>query len=118
MEFSDQIAFDLGWDYAAFGRDVPEKANKFFCDGYRAFASRGNKTKQTPTRFVLKWLQIRFGALLRGKDFSPDVTPEYLEKITPASGKCPVTGEPLSVGEIAPTDWSVDRANNARDNFG
>jgi hypothetical protein len=114
MELLGQIAFDLGWDYATFGIDVPEKADKFFCDGYRAFSTIDNKTRHTPTKYTRKWLQVRFGALLRGKHFSLDVTPGFLEKITPASGLCPVTGEPFTFAENAPTDWSVDRANNVR----
>ena len=114
MEFSDQQAFDLGWDYATFGNDVPENANKLFCDGYRAFSNESKKSVRRPNKYVRKWLQIRFGALRRGKYFSPDITPEYIEKITPASEKCPVIGEPFTFGKNAPTDWSVDRANNDR----
>ncbi len=59
-------------------------------------------------------MQIRFGALARSKQFSLDITPEYIEKITPASGVCPVTRLPLTFGTGESTDWSVDRANNDR----
>lgn len=114
MDELDRQAYDLGWDYATFDRNVPDDASQSFCDGYRAFRHGKNKTMHMSDRFVRKWLQIRFGALSRGKQFSLDVTPEYIDKITPASGKCPVTELPLTFGTGESTDWSVDRANNDR----
>ena len=114
METQQQLEFDLGWDFAAFNRDVPEDAPKSFCDGYRAFGQGVSRTVHNPDRYVRKWLQIRYGAIRRGKYFSPDVDAQYLEKITPASMRCPVTGERFTVGKDKATDWSVDRANNER----
>ena len=114
MNEFDRQAYDLGWDYATFDLNVPENANRSFCDGYRAFRHGDNKKTQKPDKFVRKWLQIRFGALGRNKQFSLDITPKYIEKITPASGKCPVTELPFTFGTGKPTDWSVDRANNDR----
>ncbi len=114
MNELDRQAYDLGWDYATFGVNVPEQASKSFCDGYRAFRHGDNKTTRRPDKFVRKWLQIRFGALARGKQFSLDVSPEYIDKITPASGKCPITEVAFTFGTGEPTDWSVDRANNDR----
>ena len=114
MDELDRQAYDLGWDYATFGVNVPEQASKSFCDGYRAFRHGDNKTTHRPDEFVRKWLQIRFGALARGKQFSLDVSPEYIDKITPASGKCPITEVAFTFGNGEPTDWSVDRANNER----
>jgi hypothetical protein len=114
MDSLDQQSFDLGWDSAIFGVDVPQDANKTFCDGYRAFRSEKNKTSRVPDRYIRKWLQIRYGALRRGKQFASDVTPTYIEQITPASGLCPVTNLPFTYSQEQPTDWSVDRANNAR----
>jgi hypothetical protein len=114
MDSLDQQAFDLGWDYATFRLQVPEVANKLFCDGYRAFGSDPGKTTRKPDRYVRKWLQIRFGALARGKPFSPQVSPDYLRKITPSSGRCPVIGAAFTYGTGADTDWSIDRANNDR----
>ncbi len=114
MNELDRQAYDLGWDYATFDLNVPEDANRSFCDGYRAFRHGDNKTTQKSDKFVRKWLQIRFGALCRNKQFSLDITPEYIEKITPASGKCPVIELPFTFGTGKPTDWSVDRANNDR----
>ena len=112
MDELDRQAYDLGWDYATFGINVPDDASKSFCDGYRAFRHGENKTTRKPDKFVRKWLQIRFGALSRGKQFSLDITPEYIEKITPTSNKCPVTDLPFTFGTRDSTDWSVDRANN------
>ncbi len=114
MDQLDRQAYDLGWDHATFDINVPGDASKSFCDGYRAFRHGKNKTTQKPDKFTRKWLQIRFGAITRGKQFSLDISPEYIEKITPASGKCPVTELQLTYGTGEPTDWSVDRANNDR----
>src|SRR5215510_1865090 len=113
MDVLEQQAFDLGWDFAAFGSDVPEDANKLFCDGYRAFGSEKNKTSRTPDRYVHKWLQIRFGALRRGKPFAGDVTPEYIKQITPASGRCPVTDRP-SAFVVPSIDGLVRRSSEQR----
>lgn len=114
MDELDRQAYDLGWDYATFGINVPEDASKSFCDGYRAFRHGESKTTRKPDKFVRKWLLIRFGALSRGKQFSLDITPEYIEKITPTSNRCPVTDLPFTFGTGDSTDWSVDRANNDR----
>lgn len=114
MEPIEQQAFDLGWDFATFGVDVPEDANKLFCDGYRAYAGNPNRKPSKPDRYIRKWLQVRFGAMRRGKLFSPEVTPGYIEQIVPETGRCPVTGEALTFSQEAPTDWSIDRANNER----
>ena len=114
MSELDRQAFDLGWDFATFGVEVPENAKNDFCDGYRAFQHGKTRSTHSPDKYVRKWLQIRFGALARGKRFSLDISPEYIAKITPASGKCPITEEPFTYSAGAPTDWSVDRANNNR----
>lgn len=114
MDLLERQAFDLGWDFATFELDVPEAASASFCDGYRAFRHGNNKTVKQADRYVRKWLQIRFGALARGKEFSLDVTPKYLSKITPRSGRCPVIEKPFTHGKHLHTDWSVDRANNDR----
>lgn len=114
MDAAEQQSFDLGWDFATFGVDVPGDASKLFCDGYRAFAGDPQRKHTQPDKYVRKWLQIRYGASRRGKVFSPEVTPEYIEKILPESGRCPVTREKFTYSKSAPTDWSIDRANNDR----
>lgn len=114
MEALEQQSFDLGWDYAALGRPVPESANKMFCDGYRAWRSSDRRKTKCPDRYERKWLQIRFGAQKRRKPFCQSVTPQYLKRITPASERCPVIDIQFTYGENKDTDWSVDRANNDR----
>jgi hypothetical protein len=114
VDIAEQQAFDLGWDYAAFGVDVPEKATKLFCDGYRAFASDRKRRPQRPDRYTRKWLQIRLNAFARDKLFSAEVTPQFIEQITPSSGRCPIIEKAFTYGEGKPTDWSIDRANNDR----
>lgn len=114
MNELERQAYDLGWDYATYSLAVPESADQAFCDGYRAFRHGDNKKCQKADRYTRKWLQIRFGALSRGKRFSPDISPEYIRQITPASGLCPVTGKPFTYGTGEATDWSIDRADNSK----
>ena len=63
-----------------------------------------------PDRFVRKWLQLRLNAQRRGRIVTPDVTPDLLRRIDVAV--CPVSRIPLTHGELAASDWSVDRLNN------
>lgn len=114
MNELDRQAYDLGWDYATYRLDVPESADRYFCDGYRAFRHGHNRKQQPADRYVRKWLQIRFGALSRGKRFSPDISPGYLRRITPAAGVCPVTDAAFTYGACEATDWSIDRADNSK----
>lgn len=63
-----------------------------------------------PDRFTRKWLQLRLGALARGRVVAADVTPAAIRALdTPC---CPVTRERLSAGTGGPADWSIDRLNN------
>ncbi|HET6628619.1 MAG TPA: hypothetical protein VFG91_02470 [Woeseiaceae bacterium] len=114
MNELDRQAYDLGWDYATWRLDVPASAGRYFCDGYRAFQHGNSKKQQPADRYVRKWLQIRFGAWSRGKRFSPDISPDYLRRIMPAGGACPVTGAQFTYGACMETDWSVDRADNSK----
>lgn len=114
MNELDRQAYDLGWDYATYSLTVPETASQGFCDGYRAFKHGNNRQCQKADRFIRKWLLIRFGALSRGKRFSPDISPEYIRGITPNSGLCPVTGKAFTYSTGEGTDWSVDRADNTK----
>lgn len=93
-------------------RAIPDNAPKVFCDGYRAFKHGGNRSTKNPDVFARKWLQIRLGAYLRRKYFDPLITPQYLSSIFPPTGLCPVTLVPMTTGEMAETDWSIERANN------
>lgn len=112
MNEQDKVHYDLGWDFAMYRRTIPDEASKMFCDGYRAFGHGGRRTKKNADRFIKKWLQIRWGALRRGKPFDAAVTPDFLELVSVGVDHCPVTLEKLTYGEMAPTDWSVERADN------
>ena len=61
-------------------------------------------------RFVRKWLQLRLGALARGRAVAPDVTVDLLRRLDVSH--CPVTREPLTHGTRLGSDASVDRLNN------
>lgn len=112
MNDADKVHYELGWDFAMYGRTIPDAASKMFCDGYRAFGHGSRRSKKSANRYVKKWLQIRWGALCRGKPFDPAVTPDYLELVSVGVDHCPVTLDKLTYGELAPTDWSVERADN------
>ncbi|MAF84041.1 MAG: hypothetical protein CL797_08065 [Chromatiales bacterium] len=111
MNERELIAFELGFDTAMYGQCVPEDATGLFCDGYRTGKRQYPHPKQT-NRYILKWLQIRRGALCRDKRVDERITPEYLEQID--LDRCPVTLEPLTHSTGRDTDWSIDRCNNLR----
>lgn len=106
-------AFNLGWDYSRYGLSVPDDAPADFCDGYRCDSQRQTK-KLNSDKFTRKWLQLRYGAMKRGKYFSSEVTPDYLKRLMPYDGRCPVTLEPLTFSEVKSSDWSIDRIDNTR----
>lgn len=66
--------------------------------------------RESADRYVRKWLQLRLGAQQRGRVVADDVTPQLLQRID--LERCPVTREPLTRGERADSDWSLDRLNN------
>ncbi|MEF7613254.1 hypothetical protein V4F39_04960 [Aquincola sp. MAHUQ-54] len=78
-------------------------------EGFSAAAFDG-LARRTPDRFERKWLQLRLGACRRGRIVDDDVTVDLLRELDLTH--CPVTREPLTHGERADTDWSVDRLNN------
>jgi hypothetical protein len=67
-------------------------------------------TRTTADRFDRKWLQLRLGALRRGRVVAADVTPALIAELDVA--ECPVTRVTLTHGTQADTDWSIDRLNN------
>ncbi len=109
MNERELVAFELGYDTAMYGQNVPEDAPGLFCDGYRT-GRRQYPHPQRTNRYILKWLQIRIGALRRDKRVDERITPEYIEQID--SDECPVTLEPLTHSTGTNTDWSIDRCNN------
>ena len=78
-------------------------------EGFLAAQARGGRRAE-PDRHTRKWLQLRLGALARGRAVADDVTPQALRDLDLAT--CPVTRQPLTHGCGQPSDWSVDRLNN------
>ena len=111
MHERELIAFELGYDYAMYGRPVPDDASGLFCDGFRAGKRQFPRPKRA-TRYTLKWLQIRKNALRRGKRVSRAVTPEFIERID--ADRCPVTKQRLTHATGRDTDWSIDRCDGLR----
>ncbi|MFQ5634369.1 MAG: hypothetical protein ACE5G3_03435 [Gammaproteobacteria bacterium] len=111
MNERELTAFELGYDLAMRGRDVPEDASKALCDGYRT-GRRQYPFPRKANRYIHKWLQIRLNALRRGKRVDTNITPGYLERID--LEHCPVTGERLTRSTGRGSDWSIDRCDNRR----
>lgn len=109
MNEAEQVAFELGFDLASYGRDLPADASLALCDGWR-WGKKSHPHTRHADRFKAKWLQLRLGALRRQKRFSPEITADYLRRIELLN--CPVTGVPLTHSTRSDTDWSVDRCNN------
>ena len=111
MNEQELIAFELGYDTAMYGQVVPDDATLLFCDGYRT-GRKQYPYPQRSDRYILKWLQIRTGALRRGKRVDSAITADYIQKID--VDRCPVTRGPLTHSTTTGTDWSIDRCNNDR----
>lgn len=73
-------------------------------------AARPGTRPHQDDRFLRKWLQLRLGALLRGRAVAPDVTVDLLRRLDVSH--CPVTREPLTHATRLGSDASVDRLNN------
>lgn len=111
MNEQEMIAFELGYDLAMHGRDLPSDAPKVLCDGYRSGARQYPHPQKTD-RYLLKWLQIRLNALRRGKRVDASISAEYIARID--IDVCPVTLEPLTHSTGRDSDWSIDRCDNRR----
>jgi len=79
-------------------------------EGFEAAAAGQAVRPCQDDRFVRKWLQLRLGALARGRVVAPDVTVELLRELDVS--RCPVTREPLTHATRRGSDASVDRLNN------
>lgn len=79
-------------------------------EGFTAATARQGARPRHDDRFVRKWLQLRLGALARGRAVAPDVTVELLRRLD--ISHCPVTREPLTHATRLGSDASVDRLNN------
>lgn len=110
-ELLEELGFDLGWDYARFGKQPhPECHIPSVLRGFRAGRHHFGVPQHRTDRFISKWLQVRLGALKRQRRVSEDVTPSYLRAIDVTV--CPVTLATLTHSTLSDTDWSVDRINN------
>lgn len=105
---NDRIGFQIGEDYARYGRKLPGDATKSIVAGYKA-GSRGKGQWKT-SRYVRKWLQLRLNAYFRDKIFSEKITPDLIKSIE--VDYCPVTGIKLTQATGKESDWSIDRVSN------
>ena len=104
----DTIAFNIGWDFAAYGLHFLDPVPKAMMDGYRA--AKIQRVSRRPDRYINKWLYIRMGAFKRKRIVADHITPELIRVID--EGLCPITRQKFTYGTMAETDWSVDRVNN------
>lgn len=101
-----RVAFELGADHARFNlrrpraKDVPQA----FLHGFDSYTGRKKGAKSWA---VKKWLSLRLSALRRNLILADTVTPTFLSEIRIT--RCPVTLIPLTSGEGAETDISIDR---------
>jgi hypothetical protein len=105
---NDRIGFQIGEDYAHYGRKLPEGAAKSIIAGYKAGSREKGKWKTN--RYIRKWLQLRLNAYSRGKLFSDEITPDLLKSID--ATYCPITGIKLTHAAGKDSDWSIDRVSN------
>jgi hypothetical protein len=105
---NDRIGFQIGEDYAHYGRRLPAGAAKSIIAGYQAGSQEKGKWKTN--RYIRKWLQLRLNAYSRGKLFSDEITPDFLKSIE--TDYCPITGIKLTHATGTESDWSIDRVSN------
>ena len=79
-------------------------------EGFAASAAPQGGRLRSDDRFTHKWLQLRLGALMRGRAVAPDVTVELLRRLDVSH--CPVTRQPMTHRTRLGSDASVDRLNN------
>lgn len=117
--FEQSAEYDLGWDHAMYRLTIPESLGVTGRQGYELGKEHFGANTKTADRYVKKWLQLRMNAFRRERLVNPDVTPAFIKAID--NQYCPVTLMKLTHGELAGSDWSVDRVNNngayARDNL-
>lgn len=101
-------AFDLGWDHGIYGIAPEPRLPTPVREGY--LTARESRDRHDADRFIIKWLQIRSNAMLRGIRFAAAITPDTLKSLD--SEICPVSGVRLTHGARVDTDWSIDRVLN------
>jgi hypothetical protein len=105
-----RVGFEIGADLSFYRIPMPNDAND---DVRRGFAEQAQKRlfyRGEADRFVRKWLQLRTGAWRRNREFSPDVTPDFIQKRDRTH--CVVSGVEMTHGTGKDTDWSFDRLCN------
>lgn len=119
LEFIDELAYD----YARFGltppteiQGLPPAFSGRFNATYRAACSQHGKNTKLHNPFIRKWISLRKSALIRGRSFDPEITPDFLMKMAEIE-YCPVTGVLLEIsssGLYSDEDsrWSVERQCN------
>lgn len=107
------MAFELGWDYVRYGLASEDlfREDDDFNAGFRAGCSQGPR-RQTRDRYIHKRLQLRCSAYSRGVDFSPAVTPSYLQAIDRPA--CPVTRKAMSRNTLTSTDAAFAAQRHAQ----
>jgi len=105
---NDRTGFQIGEDYAHYGRRLPADAAQSIIAGYQAGSQE--KSKWKTNRYIRKWLQLRLNAYSRGKLFSDEITPDLLKSIE--TDYCPITGIKLTHATGTESDWSIDRISN------
>ena len=105
---NDRIGFQIGEDFARYGRKLPDSASEPVITGFNA--SIPEKGSWKTNRYINKWLQLRFNAFSRGKLFSDEITPDLLKTID--TDYCPITGIKLTHSTGKDSDWSIDRVAN------
>jgi len=105
------MAFDIGWDFARFGRPMDAAIHDAgLLTGYAAGRAHFQVAQHRPDRFVSKWLQLRVNAFKRRRILNAEVDPSYLARID--CDICPITLVTLTHSALCDSDWSVDRINN------
>lgn len=105
-----EIGRTLGHDLFRFSRTFEKTdAQHSITEGFLQ-AQAQKKRQQAADRFTRKWLQLRLNAYARHRYVDEKVTPEFIRAIDVA--QCPVMRVTLTHGELAGTDWSIDRLNN------
>ena len=104
-----EVARRLGHDLYRWSRKADQAWPRHVREGYEAARGAGG-SRTSADRYGRKWLQLRLGALTRGRAFDPAIDVALLRDIDVE--RCPITRKLLTHGEQLETDWSVDRLNN------
>ena len=109
LEEKDKIGFDIGRDWAFYHRPLPDNADAAIYSGYKSNKAHPPGRKEVD-RFIKKWLQIRYHAYLRNRPVANDVDINLIKMLD--RERCVITGETLTHGTHAPSDWSLERLCN------